>query len=183
MLTPDMRAVIEAAHLCFAATVTAEGRPNLSPKGTIGAWDDTHLFFLDIASPGTRANLTHSPWMELNVVEQLSRRGYRFAGRAELYWPGSAVYDEAKRRVYGEALSTQPVAAVVLLAIERVAPLLSPAYWRVADERALREIWRARREALDRDFEAHIARVGPARADAPIASAESPPSLGVDWNT
>jgi uncharacterized protein len=164
MLTPDMRAVIEAARLCFAATVTPEGRPNLSPQGTSRVWDDTHLFFLDIASPGTRANLTHSPWMELNVVEQLSRRGYRFSGKAELHAEGSALYDEAMRRVYGEALRTQPVAAVVLLAIERVAPL-SPAYWRVADETALREIWRARREALDRDFEAHLALVGPVRVD------------------
>jgi hypothetical protein len=84
MLTPDMRAVIEAAHLCFAATVTPEGRPNLSPKGTIRVWDDARLFFLDIASPGTRANLGHSPWMELNVVEQLSRRGFE---RIELDGP------------------------------------------------------------------------------------------------
>src|SRR5690349_1625177 len=33
MLTSDMRAVIRAAHLCFAATVTPDGQPNLSPKG------------------------------------------------------------------------------------------------------------------------------------------------------
>lgn len=64
MLTPDMRAVIKAAHLCFVATVTPEGLPNLSPKGTIRVWDDAHLFFLDIASPGTRVNLEHSPRME-----------------------------------------------------------------------------------------------------------------------
>ena len=170
MLTPDMRAVIEAAHLCFAATVTPEGRPNLSPKGTIRVWDDAHLFFLDIASPGTRANLTHSPWMELNVVEQLSRRGYRFSGQAELHFPGSAVYDEASRRVYGAMPPTAEVAAVVLLAIERAAPLLSPAYWRVDDETALREIWRARREALDREFEAHLALVGPVRVGASAGS-------------
>ena len=163
MLTPDMRAVIEAAHLCFAATVTPEGRPNLSPKGTIRVWDDAHLFFLDIASPGTRANLAHTPWMELNVVEQLSRRGYRFAGPAELHAAGSATYADATRRVYGDTPPPAPVAAVVLLSVERAAPLLSPAYWRVADEAALREIWRQRREALDREFEAHLARVGPVR--------------------
>jgi hypothetical protein len=161
MLTSDMRAVIEAVHLCFAATVTPEGRPNLSPKGTIGVWDDTHLYFFDIASPGTRANLEHSPWMELNVVEQLSRRGYRFFGRTELHSEGSAVYGEAMRRVYGDAAPTYPTAAVVLLAVERAAPLLSPAYWRVADETALREIWRVRREEQDRNFEAHLALVGP----------------------
>ena len=81
MLTPDMRAVIRSAHLCFAATVTSDGRPNVSPKGTIRVWDDTQLFFLDIASPGTRTNLAHAPWLELNVVDQLSRRGIDSAGR------------------------------------------------------------------------------------------------------
>jgi hypothetical protein len=63
MLTADMRAVIQAAHLCFAATVSPEGMPHVSPKGTIGIWDDQHLFFLDLASPGTRANLQARPWM------------------------------------------------------------------------------------------------------------------------
>src|SRR5215212_1937405 len=163
-----MRAVIEAAHLCFAATVTAEGRPNLSPKGTIRVWDDAHLFFLDIASPGTRANLQHAPWLELNVVEQLSRRGYRFAGTAALHFAGSTVYDEGVRRVYGNAPPATPAAAVVLLAVERAAPLLSPAYWRGADEAALRATWRERRTALDREFEAHLARVGPVRVSAPV---------------
>lgn len=76
MITSDMRAIIDVAQLCFAATVTPDGRPNVSPKGTIRVWDDNRLFFLDIASPGTRANLARSPWMEINVVDQLSRRGY-----------------------------------------------------------------------------------------------------------
>ena len=167
MLTPDMRAVIEAAHLCFAATVTPEGRPNLSPKGTIRVWDDAHLFFLDIASPGTRANLAHAPWLELNVVEQLSRRGYRFAGTAALHLAGSAPFAEGIRRAYGEAPPPAPAVAVVLLAVERAAPLLSPAYWRGTDETALRQIWRERRAALDREFEAYLARVGPVRVGEP----------------
>src|SRR4051812_39426409 len=138
IITSDMRAVIQAAHLCFAATVTPDGRPNLSPKGTIRVWDDEHLFFLDIASPQTRANLEHSPSLELNVVDQLSRRGYRFAGTATLHHPGSAVYDDAVRRIYGDALPSSPPSAVVLLAVERAAPVLSPAYWRGLDEHAIR---------------------------------------------
>jgi predicted pyridoxine 5'-phosphate oxidase superfamily flavin-nucleotide-binding protein len=162
MLTPDMRAVIEASQLCFAATVTPDGRPNLSPKGTIRVWDDEHLFFLDIASPQTRANLEHSPWLELNVVDQLSRRGYRFAGTATLHHPNSAVYADAVRRVYGDTVAASRPSAVVLLAVDRAAPVMSPAYWRGLDEHAIRAQWRERRVALDREFETYIARVGPA---------------------
>lgn len=167
MLTPDMRAVIDAVHLCFAATVTPEGEPNLSPKGTIGVWDDHRLYFLDIASPGTVANLAHSPRMEINVVEPLSRRGYRFAGTATLHPVGSAVYDEAVRRLYGRSPPAYRVNAVVVLSVERAAPLLSPAYWRVGDELAIRASWRTMRDELDREFEAHIARVGPVRVEVP----------------
>jgi hypothetical protein len=161
MITPDMRAVIAATHLCFAATVTPGGRPNLSPKGTIRVWDDDHLFFLDIASPGTRANLAHTPWIELNVVDTLSRRGYRFFGQATLYARGTAEYDEGVRRALGDEPKQYPVEAVVLLEVERAAPLLSPAYWQYDNETALREYWRERRDVLDRELDAHIARVGP----------------------
>ena len=177
MLTVDMRAVIQSAHLCFAATVTPDGRPNVSPKGTIRVWDDTHLFFLDIASPGTRANLAHAPWLELNVVDQLSRRGYRFAGTAALHWPGSPVYAEGIRRVYDATLPAEPPAAVVLLAIERAAPVLSPAYWRGNDEAEIRALWRERRAELDRQFETHVAQVGPVRVDvAPTAGGGPSPA-------
>jgi predicted pyridoxine 5'-phosphate oxidase superfamily flavin-nucleotide-binding protein len=167
MLTSDMREVIEVSQLCFAATVTPDGRPNLSPKGTIRVWDDEHLFFLDIASPGTRANLEHSPWLELNVVDQLSRRGYRFAGAATLHHPGSTVYDDAVHRVYGDAMPSSRPSAVVLLAVDRAAPVLSPAYWRGLDENEIRAQWRERRAALDREFELYLAVVGPARISEP----------------
>src|SRR5689334_3627819 len=124
ILTADMRAVVQSAYLCFAATVTPEGHPNLSPKGTIRIWDDRHLFFLDIASPGTRANLAAHPWMELNVVDQLSRRGYRFFGRTSLHTDGE-VFDKAVGIVLGEERTANPVSAVVMLEVQRAAPLIS----------------------------------------------------------
>lgn len=165
MLTSDMRAVVQAAHLGFAATVTPDGKPNLSPKGTVRVWDDKHLFFLDIASPGTRENLAHSPWMEINVVEQLSRRGYRFAGRASWHAPGDAIYDDGVRRIYDTTLPAEPPPGVVLLDVDHAAPLLSPAYWRGLDETALRAQWRERRAALDREFDAYLETVAPVRVD------------------
>ena len=157
MITPDMRAVIQSAHLCFAATVTPDGKPNLSPKGTIRVWDDEHLFFLDIASPGTRAILASNPYMEINVVDQLSRRGYRFFGRAELHRDDD-VCRAAMARVFGEEKATYPVEAVVLLNVERADWLASPGYMHVKKEEEMRESWRERRGALDREFDTHVAK-------------------------
>src|SRR5437763_1222864 len=156
-ITSDMRAIIQAAHLCFAATVTPAGRPNLSPKGTIRVWDDDHLFFLDIASPGTRANLASNPLMEINVVEQLSRRGYRFFGWAEFHRDGD-VFREATKRIFGEEGAKYPVEGVVLLKVERADSLISPGYLHTKTEEEMRSHWRERRAALDAEFEEHVAK-------------------------
>lgn len=170
-LDQDMRAIIQVAHLCFAATVTVNRRPNLSPKGTIRVWDDEHLYFLDIASPHTRANLQHDPWIELNVVDQLSRRGYRFSGRATLHRRDS-IYDQATSRVFAEGGTTYPVETVVMIAVDRAEPLVSPGYWTVSDEAAMRAVWRERRAALDREFEAFLT----SRPVFRVRKSESPPS-------
>ena len=154
ILDDDVRAVVESAHLVFAATVTPDGEPNLSPKGTIRVWDDRHLFFLDIASPQTRANLERNPKIELNVVEHLSRRGYRFFGTATLHRDDDIARD-AMRRVFAEEQAPYPVNCVVLVAVERMDDLVSPGYLHVASEEAMRESWRKRRAELDARFEKH----------------------------
>jgi predicted pyridoxine 5'-phosphate oxidase superfamily flavin-nucleotide-binding protein len=159
-LDDDMLAVLDAQRLCFAATVTPDGRPSLSPKGTVRAWDESHLFFCDIASPGTRANLERNPWIELNIVDTTSRRGYRFFGPATLHRDDD-VYRQAVGRITQEEGAAYPVECVVLIAIERALPLVSPGYDHVADEWAMRAIWRERRPMLDAEFERHIERRGP----------------------
>jgi len=160
IIDEDMRAVIAAQRLCFAATVTPDGRPNLSPKGTIRVWDDEHLFFCDIASPGTRRNLTTNPWIELNIVDTISRRGYRFLGQATLH-TDDEVYKKATARVYAEEGVTYQAHAVVLVAVQRALPLISPGYEHVPDEWAMRAAWKERRTQLDKAFEQHIQQRGP----------------------
>lgn len=159
-LDADMRAVIEVCRLVFAATVSADGKPNLSPKGTARVWDDSHIFFLDIASPRTQKNLQVNPWIELNFVDQSSRRGYRILGRATLH-EGDDVFRGATARIRDEEQADYPARCVVLVAIERVEPVISPGYWHVRDELEMRGMWKERRPQLDTAFEAHIRRQGP----------------------
>jgi uncharacterized protein len=160
MIDDDMRAVIAAQRLCFAATVGADGRPNLSPKGTIRVWDHRHLVFCDIDSPCTRTNLESNPWMEINVVDAFSRRGYRFLGRGTVH-ADDRVYRDAIRRHFPEESKSYEIHAVVLVEVERALAVVSPGYELVADEFAMRELWRRRRADLDADFEAHLHERGP----------------------
>src|SRR3954465_11823861 len=92
ILTDDMKRVVLEQKLGFAATVCPDGSPNLSPKGTTTVWDDDHLVFADIYSPGTVANLRQNPSVEINVVDPDVRKGYRFKGTAMILTSGE-VFD------------------------------------------------------------------------------------------
>src|SRR5436853_4080498 len=88
ILTDDMRRVVEV-ELGFIATVCPDGTPNLSPKGTTEVWDDDHLVFADLRSPQTIRNLEGNPAIEVNMVDQVVRKGYRFKGTAVVLTEGA----------------------------------------------------------------------------------------------
>jgi hypothetical protein len=50
------------------------------------------LLFVDIASPQAIANLRNDPRIEINSVDFIRRRGYRFAGTAQVLESGP-IYD------------------------------------------------------------------------------------------
>jgi uncharacterized protein len=128
-LSPDMQRVVREQRLGFYATVCEDGSPNLSPKGTTLVWDDDHLFFADIRSPQTVANIRAGSLVEVNVVDPLVRKGYRFKGPATVHECGTREYDAGVRRLR-EAGSTLTgrVRAIVIVEVREAQPLTSPAY-------------------------------------------------------
>ena len=94
--------------------------------------------------------------MELNVVEERSRRGCRSFERAAVH-ERDEIYERAVAVaiVLAEERVTYEVASVGI-AVERAAPLVSPGYRHVADGNKMRPSWRERRNALDREFQSHL---------------------------
>jgi uncharacterized protein len=128
MLTDDMKRVIREQTLGFVATVCPDGTPNLSPKGTTTVWDDDHLVFADLASPGTMGNLRQNPSVEINVVDPVTRTGYRFKGRAEIHTRGSVFDEVVDFSRIDRRLAPPRVRGVAIVTVEETAPLVSPAY-------------------------------------------------------
>ena len=153
-LTVDMKRVVMEQRLAFVATVCPDGTPNLSPKGTIAVWDDDHLVFADIRSPGTVANIRTNPAVEINVVDPLARKGYRFKGVGEVIVDG-AHFEEIMRFYRSRWVDTartkaQPVIrSFVLVKVRKALPLISPAYDDgLSDEQSIRKYWIAHFAAL-----------------------------------
>jgi len=143
-LTDDMQRVVDEQRLAFVATVNADGTPNLSPKGTIAVLDDGHLAFADLASPNTIANLRRNPSTEMNVVDPVTRKGYRFTGRAEVFGDGERFRELVAFFAEGPRAVSRPderIRHVVVVAVDRCQPLVSPAYDIGASERDVSQRW------------------------------------------
>lgn len=138
-LTQEIRDFVNKQKLGFIATVCPDGTPNLSPKGTTIAWDDEHMAFADIHSPGTVDNLIVNPAIEINVVDVFSRKGYRFKGKANVFSEGPIFREVVS--YYRAAGSNHPIIHIVLVKVDQIRRLVSPVYTSGVTEDEVRKRW------------------------------------------
>jgi uncharacterized protein len=141
-LTEQMQRVVAEQSLGFVATVRPDGTPALSPKGTTRVWDDDRLVFLHIHSPGTVANLAANAAVEVNVVDPIRRKGWRFSGRGTVHTEGP-LFEEIVAW-FDRPATAPPAKAVVLISVARAEELVSPAYDDGTPEEVIAERWRRR---------------------------------------
>jgi len=129
MLDDDMRRVVDTQRLGYVASVCPDGTPNLSPKGTVAVWNADHLVFAHLHSAGTVANIeAGNVVVEINVVDPILRKGYRFKGPATVHRVG-VIFDKALRFYFDRSgLDPRRIEAIVLVEVVRAEAVTSPAY-------------------------------------------------------
>ena len=141
MIIPEeIKNFIEKQKLGFVATVSPDGTPNVSPKGTILAWGDSYVVFADIKSPQTIVNLEKNPVVEINVVDPFARRGYRFKGKAKIL---RGDYEFSKiLKYYEEQGIKSKINAIVMVKIDTLNEITSPLYDLGYSEEEIKEKWK-----------------------------------------
>ena len=126
MITPEIRDFLNLQKLGYVATVSSDGKPNISPKGTIIGWTLDTLAFADIRSPDTMKNLNDHPDVEINVIDPVLRKGYLFQGKTRIIGGGN-LYDEILNyyRINGVK---SPIRSIVLIDVSSISEVTSPLY-------------------------------------------------------
>jgi hypothetical protein len=140
--------LIAQFSLGFVATVTKDGRPHVSPKGTFLVLDDNTIAFGEIRSPGTMANLGHRAEAEVNFVDQWLRKGVRIRGAVRVLEPG-AEFDGLIgkwRDVWGDLADR--INALVLISADEVKPLVTPPYDDGVTEEEMIALYKAKFAAI-----------------------------------
>ena len=143
-LTAAAKDLIAKFPLGFVATVTADGRPHLSPKGTFLVLNDETIAFGEIRSPGTLANLAHLAEAEVNFVDQWSRKGVRIRGAVRVVERGED-FDALIgrwRAIWGDLANR--INVLVLISADEVKPLTTPPYDDGVTEEELVALYKAK---------------------------------------
>ena len=122
----ELKKLVNFQKLGYVATVSSDGTPNLSPKGTIAILDDSRLVFANIRSPKTIENLTNNPSIEINVIDPFSRMGYRFKGLANILSDGEDfenILDYFKQKGIKSTISH-----IVVIDVTSSSEITSPSY-------------------------------------------------------
>ena len=139
-ISDEIKHFLERQKLGFVATISPDNTPNVSPKGTVLAWDDEHLIFADIKSPQTISNLENNPSVEINVVDPILRKGYRFKGKGMILKDNEEFSKILK--FYEEKGIKSKINAVVIVKVDNLSEVTSPLYDLGFSEEEIKEKWK-----------------------------------------
>lgn len=140
MIDEKIKEFLSNQKLGYVATVTPDGKPNLSPKGTIIVWSNTSLVFADIRSPDTINNLKNNSAVEINVIDPLLRKGYLFKGEAKII-SDAGLYAEILA-YYRSIGIKSPINSIVLVSVSHVSEVTSPLYDMGITEQEIKSKWK-----------------------------------------
>ena len=125
-ISEEIKNFVNSQKLGYVATVSKDGTPNLSPKGTIIVMNESTLAFADIRSPPTIQNLQDNPSVEINVVDPFQRLGYRFKGEGKIINEGSE-FDKILDYYINAGIKSK-INSVVVVDIKSMSEVTSPSY-------------------------------------------------------
>ena len=102
LINEEMRKIIEEQKLIYVATASRQGRPNVSPRGSIQYIDENTLAFAAVRSEKTLANIQENPWAAVAVLDIQNRKGFQFKGKTEKVSEGdiyNRVVEPLKKRL------------------------------------------------------------------------------------
>lgn len=128
ILTEDIQRSADESVLCWLATSSPTGEPNVSPKEIFACFGDTEIIVANIASPRTITNLHHNPRVCLSFIHVFRQKGYQLHGNGDIIREGHDDFDaraEPLRKIAGVKF---PFDTIIRIVIDHARPIVAPRY-------------------------------------------------------
>lgn len=128
MLSQKVLDAINRSVLCWLATSSAEGVPNVSPKEVFCAVSEKTIIIANIASPGSKKNISENSKVCVSFIDILVQKGFQLKGLAEIIESTDSIFPSLRERLEKITLGKFPFSSVFVIHVEKVKPIIAPSY-------------------------------------------------------
>ena len=128
MLTPEVLKYVESSVLCWLATASAGGVPNVSPKEIFCAIGNDLLVIANIASPKSARNVAENPSVCVAFVDVLVQKGFQVSGECQIVKKNEPGFADLAAPLIELAGDSFPFATLFKVTPISVEPIIAPRY-------------------------------------------------------
>lgn len=124
----EIKAYIDRSVLCWLATASAEGIPNVSPKEIFSFYGAEQIIIANIASPQSMRNIRENNQVCLSFIDILVQKGFQLKGKAEIVKKTEPEFHEMEKVLLKMTGGKFPFSSIISITIKEVKPILAPKY-------------------------------------------------------
>ncbi|WP_431685699.1 pyridoxamine 5'-phosphate oxidase family protein [Hahella sp. NBU794] len=124
----DIQEYANKSVLCWLATSSLEGEPNVSPKEIFLALNPTTLLIANIASPISERNIRANPRVCVSYIDVFEQRGCKIKGDARVIEPAAPEWNDYLDQLKTLAGDNFPIKSIFEISISKSTNILAPSY-------------------------------------------------------
>jgi len=127
-LTTEAKHYLDQSVLCWLATSSDDGSPNVSPKEIFTYFDEDEIIVANIASPQTVQNIHANPKVCLSCLDILVQKGVQLKGTARILTGKNEGYAERTEKLETMTGGKFPFSSITSIRVESHKQILAPSY-------------------------------------------------------
>lgn len=128
MLKSDVLHRINESVLCWLATSSSAGLPNVSPKEAFCPFQNDSIIIANIASPRSAQNINENPWACVSFINIFTQRGYQISGRASCLDPSGPEYPQMQSLLHEITQGHFPFSTIFRVHADELREVIAPRY-------------------------------------------------------
>jgi uncharacterized protein len=126
-LLEEVKQYVDRSILCWLATSTTQGMPNVSPKEIFTHHSDK-IIIAHIASPRSVKNIQANPQVCVSFIDIFIQKGYKINGLATVLGRDAANFHLYYEMLYKLAGPDFPIRSIIEIQPTDISPIIAPRY-------------------------------------------------------
>ena len=145
-MTNELKEYIDNSVLCWLATASADGVPNVSPKEVFTYFGTNQLIIANIASPQSVRNMKENPRVCVSFIDIFVQKGFQIKGNAEIAGKKHPQFSTMKSLLTEITEGRFPFETITTIVIKSTKRILAPSYLFYPDTTEQEQINNARKQ-------------------------------------